>query len=127
MRHIFMFLMWFCAFLVGSPRQRRFLGDELNTMRGNLKDEMMVTPNIVGDRLISGKNDWVILAPVMASDDVVHMQNVLQRFCMEHNGGLSHSAESHVCDLTTRVTPSVPMFYKYPTDGPGAADSGWGP
>ena len=47
------------------------------------------------------------------------------RFCMEHNGGLPHSAESHLCDLKVEVEPSVPMFYIYPTDGPGALNPGY--
>merc|ERR1719453_964293 len=85
-----------------------FLSNELNVMRGNFKDEMMLPPNVAGDRLTSEKNDWFMLAPVMASDDVVHMLNVAQRFCKESNGGLAHSAESHVCDMTVATWPSIP-------------------
>ena len=58
----------------------KYMGtDELNTIRGNLKDEMMISPNVVGDRVATGKHDWTILAPVMASDDVIHTFNALQR------------------------------------------------
>ena len=71
--------MWVCAFVLGQPLGS-FVTDELNTIRGNLKDEMMISPNVVGDRITSGKNDWTILAPVMSSDDVIHLFNVIQRF-----------------------------------------------
>ena len=88
--------MWVCAFVLGQPLGS-FVTDELNTIRGNLKDEMMISPNVVGERASSGLKDWPILAPVMASDDLVHMFNVIQRFCMQHNGGLAHAAKK---DLT---------------------------
>jgi hypothetical protein len=117
--------MWVCAFVLAAPLGS-FVTDELNTIRGNLKDEMMISPNVVGDRVATGKHDWTILAPVMASDDVIHTFNALQRFCMEHNGGMPHGAESHVCDMRIEVWPSVPMYYIYPTDGPGALNPGWG-
>merc|ERR1712224_318645 len=102
----------------------------MGTVRGNFLDEMRMPANVVGDRLSSGLNDFLILGPVMNSDDVVHMLNVAQRFCKETCGGGGHGAESHLCDMRTVVTPSPPMFYKYDKDGEppekyGNEKSGW--
>ena len=78
-RHLLSLTMWLSASLLGQPGGS-FVTDELNTIRGNIKDEMMISPNVVGDRVATGKHDWTILAPVMASDDVIHTFNALQRF-----------------------------------------------
>ena len=79
MRHLFICMTYLAADQVANPFGH-FLNDELNTIRGNFKDEMFITPNVVGDRIMTGKNDWVVLGPVMASDDVIHQLNVAQRF-----------------------------------------------
>ena len=92
---------------------------------GALRDELGGAPAVVGGRIFGQANDMFSIAPVMNTEDILHLLNTVQAFCRDTNGAGPHAADTQSCNLLVGVEPSPMMRYIYESDASGGADAGW--
>ena len=103
-----------------------FLANDVgNVIREDLVGELREDTDVVAARVMGHVGDHFRLQPVINGEDLVHMLNMIQMFCMDHNGANPLGAENHLCSMKVFVTPSPQMRFIYQSDAKGAKDAGW--